>query len=372
MPRSSWFIKKEYTMEKTTPLYEKHIEYGGKIVPFAGYLLPVQFEGVIAEHNAVRNAAGLFDVSHMGEVRLSGADALANLNNLLTNDFTSLKDGRIRYSPMCYDDGGTVDDMIVYKVEDNNYVLVVNAANREKDVAWMGEHLFGDCVLDDFSDTIAQIAIQGPASEKILAKIMDEADIPKRYYSFTRSCRVAGFDCLVSQTGYTGELGFELYLKNADAAPLWDKIIEAGREHELVPCGLGARDTLRLEAGMPLYGHELSAELDPLSCGLDFAIKLDKADFIGKQGLLSRMPLKKVRVGMRVTGRGIVREGCELYFGGSCVGASTSGTHSPYFGYPIAAGYVDAAHSAVGTKLAADVRGRLVEVEIVPLPFYKR
>lgn len=359
-------------MELKTPLYQKHLESGGKMVPFAGYLLPVQYEGVIAEHMAVRTAAGLFDVSHMGEVFYEGADALDNLNHVLANDFTGMADGRVRYSPMCNARGGVIDDLIVYRFHGQKYMTVPNAANRHKDVAHMQAQLFGDTVLEDRSDSYAQLALQGPASMDILKKLAGDADIPQKYYTFVEDADVGGIRCILSQTGYTGELGFELYFAPGDAPVLWDLLLEAGREFGLVPCGLGARDTLRLEAGMPLYGHEMDEEISPLETGLGFAVKMDKEEFVGKAGLLARGEPAITRVGLKVTGRGIVREQCDLYVGDAKVGVSTSGTHCPWLGYPAAMALVDKAYDAAGTQMEADVRGRRVAVEVVPLPFYKR
>lgn len=359
-------------MERKTPLYDMHVRYGGKMVPFAGYLLPVQYEGVIAEHMAVRERAGLFDVSHMGEVFYEGPDALANLNHVLANDLAGMADGRVRYSVMCNENGGVVDDLIVYKLSDEKYMAVVNASNRDKDVAHMQAQLFGDVRFADRSDDYAQLALQGPASMEILAKVTPDADIPKKYYTFTPEASVGGIRCILSQTGYTGELGFEIYLAPQDAPAMWELLLEAGAQAGLVPCGLGARDTLRLEASMPLYGHEMDEDISPLETGLDFSVKMNKEDFVGKAALLARGEPAITRVGLKVTGRGIVREHCDLYLDGEKVGCATSGTHCPYLGYPAAMALVDKAAAEAGTEMEADVRGRRVEVEVVPLPFYKR
>ena len=360
-------------MERKTPLYDRHVALGGKIVPFAGYLLPVQYpSGVIAEHMAVRTAAGLFDVSHMGELVFTGAEALANLNHLLTNDFTNMYDGQVRYSPMCNESGGCVDDLIVYKVREGAYLVVVNAANREKDAAWMAARLTGDCRMEDLSDSVAQVALQGPRSKEILLRLLPEEALPKKYYSFVREVEIQGMKCLVSRTGYTGEFGYELYCANADAGRLWDLLLETGKDLGLIPCGLGARDTLRLEAAMPLYGHELTEDIGPLEAGLDFAVKLGKPDFIGKSGLEARLPLRQVRVGLEVTGRGIVREHQDIYLGDRLAGQTTSGTHAPFLGKAIAMAYLSPADAAEGTQVEADVRGRRVPCRVVPLPFYKR
>lgn len=358
-------------MERKTPLYDVHVESKGKIVPFGGYLLPVQYQGVIQEHMAVRTAAGLFDVSHMGEVLCIGKDALANLNHLLTNDYTTMYDGQARYSPMCNENGGVVDDLIVYKVRDNHYFIVVNAANREKDFAWMKAHAFGDAVFTDISDEVAQIALQGPRAEEILRKLVGEEDIPEKYYSCRFHRRIADMDCIISRTGYTGEDGFEFYVAAQEAEKLWKLLLETGKEEGLVPCGLGARDTLRLEAAMPLYGHEMDDEISPRETGLGVFVKMDKREFIGKEALESREVARK-RVGLKVTGRGIIREHMELFDGEKKIGISTSGTHCPYLGYPAAMALVEKEYAVPGTKVQANVRGRKVEAEVVALPFYRK
>lgn len=359
-------------MELKTPLYDWHAANGGKIVPFAGYLLPVQYAGVIQEHMAVREQAGLFDVSHMGEVVISGPDALLCVNHLLSNDFTNMVDGRVRYSPLCNEEGGIVDDMIVYRMAADRFFLVINAANRHKDVAWMKAHLKGDVVLEDISDTLAQIALQGPQSEKILSRLTDGTKLPQKYYTFVEDMDVAGVSCLVSQTGYTGEHGYELYCAPGDAVKLWTAILEAGKDDGLTPCGLGARDTLRLEAGMPLYGHEMSDDISPLETGLHFAVKMGKEDFVGKSAILAKGEPKIARVGLKVTGRGIIREDCPLFIGDEKIGVTTSGTHLPYLNGAYAVGMIGTEHTAVGTKVTAEVRGRKIEAEVIALPFYKK
>lgn len=360
-------------MEKKTPLYEKHVASGGKIVPFAGYLLPVQYSsGVIAEHNAVRNTCGMFDVSHMGEILCKGKDALKNINMLLTNDFGGMYDGQARYSPMCNENGGIVDDLIVYKKTDEEYMLVVNAANKEKDFEWMKGHQSGEVVFEDISETISQIALQGPKAHDILEKLADVDSIPKAYYSAIFDGKVGEIPCIVSKTGYTGEDGFEFYCKAEDGPLLWDLLLESGKEEGLIPCGLGARDTLRLEAGMPLYGHEMNDEISPRETGLGVFVKMNKEDFIGKKALEERgTPLIK-RVGLKVTGRGIVRENADVYAGDRKIGHTTSGTHAPYLGYPIAMALVEKEFAELGAAVEADVRGRRVAAEIVKSQFYKK
>lgn len=355
--------------ELKTPLYDEHVKLAGKIVPFAGFLLPVQYEaGVIAEHKAVREKAGIFDVSHMGEAMLSGKDAVANLNRLLTNKYEDLAIGMARYSLMLYENGGQVDDLIVYRVSEDKFFLVLNASNAQKDIAWIREHLTGEVTFTDLCDKIAQIALQGPDSKEIISRFCDAEQLPKKYYGFTYSMQVAGVDCLVSRTGYTGEFGYELYMEPKNAAAVWKAFVEAGA----LPCGLGCRDTLRLEAAMPLYGHELSEDTPPMATGLNFVIKLDKPDFIGKSAILANMEPKRVRVGLKVTGRGIVREHETIMIGGKEVGITTSGTHCPTLNIGCAMAYLDKEHSEVGTAVEVLVRGRSVAAEVVPLPFYKR
>ncbi len=356
-----------------TPLYEEHLKCGGRMVEFGGYCLPVQYTaGVIKEHMAVRTACGLFDVSHMGEITFRGPDALRNLNHLLTNDYTVMADGQARYSPMCYDDGGTVDDLIVYKRADNDYFVVVNASNKDKDYAWMKAHVFGDVTVEDVSAQYGQIALQGPKAEEILRKLTADENIPAGYYTALFDREVAGVRCIVSRTGYTGEDGFELYMPAADAPVLWRSLLQAGEPEGLIPCGLGCRDTLRLEAAMPLYGHELSAEITPKEAGLGFFVKMDKDEFIGKEALAAKGVPTRKRVGLKVTGRGIAREHQEVMVEGRQVGMTTSGTHCPFIGAPVAMAMIETELAVPGQKVEVMVRGKAVEAEVVKLPFYKR
>ena len=361
-------------MEKKTPLYDIHTALGGKMVEFGGYLMPVQYPaGVIAEHMAVRQKAGLFDVSHMAELMLEGPDAVANLQYLVTADISKMTDGQVKYAMLCNDRGGIVDDLVVYRLGAEKYLLVVNAGNHDKDAAWVESHLTGAVQYADVSDQVAQLALQGPRSKEILQKLCEESLLPEKYYHFTDHvtlhCKDGDVVALISQTGYTGEFGYEIYCAAGDAVNLWNTLLEAGAPEGLLPCGLGARDTLRLEAAMPLYGHEMDEDTSPKEAGLP--CKLDGKDFLGREAIIARGAPTVKRVGLKVTGRGIVREHCDLYAGDRKVGHTTSGTHCPYLGYGAAMGYVDLADSAPGTALEADVRGRRVAVEIVPLPFYK-
>lgn len=361
-------------MDLKTPLYDAHLEAGGKMVPFAGYTLPVQYKdsGVIKEHLAVRNQVGLFDVSHMGEVVYEGKDALANLQYLLTNDFNNLEIGRVRYTLMCNENGGVIDDLLVYKCSEEKYLLVVNAANRAKDVAWMTAHLFGEVEFSDQSDQFVQIALQGSSAKEIIAELTKEEEIPKKYYSFTEQANVGGVTCILSRTGYTGEFGYELYCNPEDGLKLWNRLVEKGQEYGIIPCGLGARDTLRLEAGMPLYGHEMSEEITPLETDLGFAVKMKKEDFIGKQGILDKGEPKITRIGLQLTDRGIVREGADVYFKGDKIGQTTSGTMCPFINKACAMALVEKGIVEIGSPIEVEVRGKKIAAEVVTIPFVKK
>ena len=360
-------------MEKKTPLYDIHVEEGGKIVPFAGYLLPVQYgTGVIKEHMAVRQQCGLFDVSHMGEILFTGPTALDTLNHLLTNDYTNMPLNKVRYGVLCNEKGGTIDDLVIYKFGDETYLAVVNAANRDKDFAHMSANVLPGTKCEDISDTVAQVALQGPNAPAILKKLLPEESIPKGYYTAVPLAEIDGMKCMISRTGYTGELGYEIYTHNENAPKLWKALRAAGEEFGLIPAGLGARDTLRLEAAMPLYGHEMDDEITPLEAGLDFGVKLSKAEFIGRDALVAAGDPKRVRIGLEVTGRGIIREHQDVFFGGQLIGHTTSGTHCPYLGKAIAMALVTAGAVKEGDEVEADVRGRKVAAKVVPLPFYTR
>lgn len=360
-------------MERKTPLYDSHVACGGKMVPFAGYLLPVQYQtGVLAEHDAVRTKAGLFDVSHMGELLIFGADALENLQMLLTNDFTNMYDGQCRYTLLCNEAGGIVDDLLVYRMEENRYLLVINAANVEKDEMWIKEHLFGEVEMKNLSSEVAQIALQGPMALTILKTLCAEESLPKKYYSFTKEVDVEGIQALISKTGYTGEDGYELYCQSEDAPMLWNKLLEAGKEFGLMPCGLGARDTLRFEASMPLYGHEMNDEITPFEADLDFAVKMQKRDFIGKEALANKSERKRKRVGLKLISRGIAREECDVFSDNIKIGMTTSGTHCPFLKAAYAMALLDMDYTKPETLVQIEVRGRRLDAEVVSLPFYKR
>lgn len=360
-------------MEQKTPLYEWHLAHGGKIVPFAGYLLPVQYEdGVIAEHTAVRKIAGLFDVSHMGEILVEGPRALEAVQRLVTADCAGMESGRVRYALLCNDDGGIIDDLVVCKLDDERYFLVVNAANREKDFAWIEARVGEGAKATDVSDRYAQIALQGPASPLILSRLADSASIPEKYYTLVEKGAVAGVSCIVSKTGYTGELGYELYCSPSDAVSLWESLLAAGAAEGLRPCGLGSRDTLRLEASMPLYGHEMDETVTPFEASLTGAVKLDKKDFIGKRSLAAKQSNARVRVGVVVIGHGIARGGEAVLRDGKETGRTTSGSWCPTLQGAFAMAMVNREDSDPGTPLEIIVRGKSVAACVTPLPFYSR
>lgn len=353
---------------KKTPLYEAHIALGGKMVDFGGWALPVQYSSIIEEHKAVRTACGLFDVSHMGEVFVVGNSAFDYIQNLVTNDITTMTPGRCRYAVMCYEDGGAVDDVLIYKFADDRYMLVVNAANTAKDIEWMKKNVIGDVQIIDESPLWAQLALQGPRFEEILKAAGYYGEIPAKNYTFTDNNIVAGVRCLVSRTGYTGEDGVELYCAAGNAMKLHAALLEAGREFGLLPCALGARDTLRFEASMPLYGHEMSDKINPVECGVDFAIKFKKPAFIGREALMKEKT--RQRIGLKVL-KGLAREHMPVLMNGEEVGFTTSGGPAPSLGgnYAMAIVPANVPDDAVWT---IDVRGRQIPCERVELPFYKR
>jgi aminomethyltransferase len=364
-------------MLQRTPLYEHHRRLGARMVPFGGWEMPVQYRGVIEEHLAVRNAAGLFDVSHMGEIVVKGAGALAFLQGLTTNDVAKLVNGQVQYSAMCYPHGGAVDDLTVYRFDHDHYLCCVNASNTDKDFAWMQQVLAdrGDAGVElrDVSRDFAQLALQGPAAEAILARLTltDLAAIP--YYHFYEGL-VAEEPVLISRTGYTGEAGFELYTTPEHVGRLWEALLEVGAADGLIPCGLGARDTLRLEMKYALYGHELSSDINPLEAGLGWITKFDKGDFVGRDALLQLKSAGVPRrlVGLQLTEPGVPRADYPVFADGRQVGVVTSGTLSPSLRVGIALALVEAAFGAVGTRLQIGIRQRQVGAEVVKTPFIQR
>lgn len=355
-------------MEKITPLFNWHKNHNGNIVEFGGYLMPLHYSnGILHEHHTVRTKVGLFDVSHMGEFHFSGKDALANLQYLISNDFSDLEIDKTRYGILVRKDGTAVDDLLVYRMADEEYLVVVNAANIDKDEAYIREHLFGEVVFQNISEDCGQIAIQGPLSQELLKRLTPINDMP--YYTFKGNVEIAGKNVLISRTGYTGEDGYEIYTAADDTEFLWELFLETGKDLGVEPCGLGCRDTLRLEAAMPLYGHELNDETTPLEAGLSMFVKLNKEKFIA-QDALSEKPLKR-RIGLQLMDRGIAREHCDVYFNGQKVGVVSSGTKSPTLNQSIAMAFVPA-ELFKETQFEIDVRGKLLKAEKVKLPFYKR
>lgn len=359
--------------EKTTALYEEHLALGGKMVPFADYLLPINYQGttLVQEHLAVRERAGLFDVSHMGTLDVSGADALANLNYLLTNDFSNMTVGQVRYSLMLTNQGGILDDFVVFKWSDTHYQIIVNAANRLKDYTWLKENAFGNCQIKDLSAGTAILALQGPNSTTILERLVEKNNLPTAYYHFNADVALGEATVTISQTGYTGEMGYELYCEPEEVITVWRALLEKGKDLGLVPCGLGARDTLRLEAGMPLYGHELTEDITPFEAGLKFAVKMTKSDFVGKGALETKLEPHRLRRGLKVLGKGLIREGMAVHFDEMEVGYTTSGTFSPSLGYGIGMALLNREYAKIGTELMVNVRGRKLPVEVVSATFYK-
>lgn len=360
---------------RKTPLYETHLKYGGKIVEFGGWLLPVQYTGILEEHRAVREKAGLFDVSHMGEVLVKGPDAAAFVQKLVTNDISQLPKHKIQYTPMCYQDGGVVDDLLIYKQGKEEYLLVINAANIEKDWQWIQDNKVDfNIELTNLSDETAQLALQGPLAEMILSKLTDADLAGLEYYWFLPKVIVGGKETLVSRTGYTGEDGFEIYCRPEDAAPLWESIMTAGKSYGLLPAGLGCRDTLRFEACLPLYGHELSEDISPLEAGIGLFVKLDKGDFNGYAALAEQKKngVKRKIVGFVVNGRGIARPQYPVMADGRRIGTVTTGTYSPTLEKNIGLALVEAEFAAIGQQFDVEIRGKNVAAQVIPKPFYKR
>jgi aminomethyltransferase len=359
---------------KQTAFYDIHRQLNGKIVEFAGFEMPVQYTGIVEEHRRVREHVGVFDVSHMGEVEIHGDDALAFVQNLTVNDASKLAPGRVQYSAMCYDDGGIVDDLLVYNLGDG-FMLVINAANTAKDLDWMRRHVKGRMTLTDRSDATSLLAVQGPQSLAALRKITDVDLSGLPYYHFTRGA-VAGVKMIISRTGYTGELGFELYFPSdiATGDKVWNALFEAGKEFGIGPVGLGARDTLRLEMGMCLYGHDIDQSTHPLEAGLGWITKLDKPDFIGRTAIVNAKAagLSRKLAGFTVDDRAFPRQGYPIQVGGVQVGAVTSGTFSPTLDRGIGLGYVPIDRSKPGSSLDIMIRGRAVPATVVPLPFLKK
>jgi aminomethyltransferase len=363
------------TTLKQTVLFNRYKDYGGKTIDFGGWDLPVQFSSIKAEHEAVRTKAGLFDVSHMGEVLVTGDGALSYLQKMMTNDVSKLKVGQAQYTAMCYEDGGTVDDLLIYKRDEGNYLLVVNASNLEKDLEWMNKHKTSDVEIEDKSDNYALLALQGPLAEKTLQKLTSIPLNEIKFFRFQENVQICGQNVLISRTGYTGEDGFELYASPESIVVLWEAILMAGESDGVVPAGLGARDTLRFESGLPLYGQELSQDISPLEAGLGFVVKLNKEeDFIGKQALARQKEngVPRKLVGLEMIDKGIPRTGYKVFLNDEEIGEVTTGTQSPTLYKNIGFALLNTEHATVGTEVIVQVRKRMLKAEIIATPFYKR
>ena len=357
------------------PLHERHVGLGGRMVPFAGFEMPVQYSGIKDEHLAVRSSAGLFDVSHMGEVEVRGPDAIAAVDALVSNNVRGLADGQALYTVMCAPDGGIVDDLIVYRLAEDHIFICVNAANRHKDLAFMREHLpSGNAALEDTSESYVQLALQGPEAQRLLSPLVEQGDLSELGFFRCAWMKIAGQKTLVARTGYTGEDGFELYIPDQGGAAIFDALVERYVPSELTMCGLGARDTLRLEARLPLYGQDLSAETNPLEAGLGWVVKLETGhDFVGKaalEAIKARGVRRRLR-GFRLEGRGVLRPGYPIFVGETEVGQLTSGGFAPTLDASIGLGYIDVEHADI-ERAEVEIRGRRLPAIISKKPFYSR
>ncbi len=363
------------TAARHTALYDVHTRLGAKMVEFAGYMMPISYRGIVAEHQAVRERVGLFDVSHMGEVYVTGPRALAFVQSITVNDASTLADGQAQYSAMCTEDGGIVDDLLVYRIDPEFYMLVINASNIEMDFAWMRRHAIDGAELRNVSDDVTLIAIQGPKSIETLKKVTPVDLEAIDYYHFVRGT-VAGVEGIISRTGYTGEVGFELYLPGDEASSttVWNALMQAGEEFGIEPAGLGARDTLRMEMGYCLYGNDIDATTNTIEAGLGWITKLDKGEFVGHDALARVKEEKPSRrlVGFEMNERGIPRQGYAILADGEEVGVVTSGTQSPTLGHGIGLGYVRTGFNKAGTAVAIRIRDKEIPATVVRPPMLKR
>ncbi|NLX64224.1 MAG: glycine cleavage system aminomethyltransferase GcvT [Clostridiaceae bacterium] len=364
-------------MDRRTPLYQVQKNLGAKFTSFGGWELPVSYTDIISEHHLVRTKAGLFDVSHMGEIKITGKDAVKAVNRLITNDLEPVPVGKILYSPMCYENGTVVDDILIYKFSDEELLLVVNAGNTQKDDEWIRSQITGDVMVENLSDNYVQLALQGPEAENIIKGILDEDTELPQFYRFTETS-LLGMNVLLSRTGYTGEDGFEIYLRfsdhGADPERLWNGILEAGKDNGIAPAGLGARDTLRLEAALPLYGHELSEDITPLEAGLKAFVKINKDDYIGKAALARQFEhgLKRKLYGFEMMDRGIPRSGYDILKDGEKIGYVTSGGILPTLNKNGGLALINNLDLQVGETIEIVIRERLCKAVVVQLPFYKK
>ncbi|HLR66439.1 glycine cleavage system aminomethyltransferase GcvT [Virgibacillus alimentarius] len=365
---------------KRTPLYPEYEKSGAKTIDFGGWDLPVQFSGIKHEHNVTRTKAGLFDVSHMGEIAIKGPKSLDFLQKVVTNDVSKLVPKRAQYTFMCYEDGGTVDDFLIYMLEENNYLLVVNAANTEKDYDWLikqNNYNNDELIIEDVSKNYVQLALQGPKAEEILQTLTDTNLSEIKFFRFENPVYFSSLEAgaIVSRTGYTGEDGFEIYIDQHSGRDFWNLILQAGKDKGLEPIGLGARDTLRFEVNLPLYGQELSRDISPIEAGLKFAVKVNKpVDFIGKEALKKQIEegTNRKLIGIEMIDKGIPRTGYEVYYNNEKIGYITSGTQSPSLQKNIGLALVNSEFTEEGTELVVQVRKRKLKAVVIKTPFYKK
>ena len=357
---------------KRTTLYNKHVDLGAKIVEFAGFEMPIVYSSITEEHNSVRNNCGIFDVSHMGEICVKGKEATAFVDYIFTNDVESMNDNQVLYGMMLYKTGGVVDDLLVYKFNNEHYLLVVNASNIDKDYAWVLENNTFDCNTSNESDNFSEVALQGPKAQDVLQQLTD-FDLELITFFTHQNVTIDGKLCLVSRTGYTGEDGFEIYGTHEDIVEIWDLLLETGKD-EILPIGLGARDTLRFEVNLPLYGHELTKDITPLEAGYSFAVKLDTNDFIGKDVLVKQKAEKTSRriVGLEMIDKGIMREGYNVYHEDVLVGFITTGYKSPSTGKTVALAMIDRPYDKLGTNLEVEIRNKRKQVVVIKKKFYSK
>jgi len=358
---------------KQTPLTAVHRDLGARMVPFAGYEMPVLYSSTVDEHLAVRHSVGLFDVSHMGEFFVTGPDALSLIQGLTCNNVERLKDGQVHYSALTYPEGTIVDDLLVYRFNDQKFMLCVNAANREKDLKWIQDHQTGDVEVRDLSDRYTQIAIQGRNGIKILQPLVD-VDLSEIKFYWFQEGKVDGVDAVISRTGYTGEDGFEIYFSPDPAPRIWNKLLEAGKPYQITSCGLAARNTLRLESKMALYGNDIDDTTNVLEAGLGWICKLKKGEFIGRDALrqIKAEGLKRKLVGFEMLGRGIARDHYPVLIDGRVVSEVTSGSYSPYLKKNIGLCYLPIDHTEISTGIQIEIRNKPVDARVVETPFYKR
>jgi len=356
---------------KRTPLYAVHVKAGARMVPFGGWEMPVQYSGIVEEHRTVRGAVGLFDVSHMGEFEITGPGALAVLQRVTTNDVSALAAGQVQYSLLCYPDGGIVDDLTLYRLADDRFMMTVNASNIDKDWAWVTAEGRGDARWKNVSAETGLLAVQGPRAEALVGRLADVDVAGIGYYRFARG-KVAGVSAIISRTGYTGEDGFELYVDAGQAVSLWNRLMDAGKADGIKPVGLGARDTLRLEMKYALYGNDIDQTTNPLEAGLGWVVKLGKGDFLGRPAIekvKEEGPRRKL-VGFEMVDRAVARHGYRVLKAGAEVGVVTSGSYGPQVDRYIGVGYVPTTCSRVGDEFEVEVRGKGQRAKVVQTPFY--